>query len=207
MHVSQPWAYERGTMWVLDFTAREGASVNSVTPAVAATFGEVRRDGAAALAAAMGLADATLVARRFDAGRRCFGAWVEGQIVAYGWASWSEEEIGELERTFRLPPGEAYIWDCATLPAFRGKRLYSALLSRMAAILRAEGARRLWIGASLSNRPSVRGFAAAGFQPVITLTYQRLFAWRRVQLAGYPSASPHLVAALRQSLSAPVRAG
>jgi ribosomal protein S18 acetylase RimI-like enzyme len=207
MLFGRPWAFERGTMWVLDFTARGGTSITPVAPAVAATFGEVHRGDAAALAAAMGLSGADPVVARLEGGRRCFGAWVAGQLVAYGWVSSGEEEIGELERTFRLPPGEHYIWDCATVPALRGKRLYSALLGHIAAALRDEGARRVWIGASLRNQPSVRGFAAAGFLPVITLTYLRLLGWHRVQLAGDPSASPHLVAALRQALSAPARAG
>ena len=49
-------------------------------------------------------------------------------LAAYGWVSFGEEFVGELGLHLKLLPGEAYIWDCVTVPAFRQKHLYSALL-------------------------------------------------------------------------------
>ena len=60
---------------------------------------------------------------------------------------------------------------------------------------------RIWIGASLDNTPSIRGFAAAGFQPVLTLTYLRLLGIRRVWMAGDTAASPALVTRARECLA------
>lgn len=173
------------------------------SPRVAAVFGEVQRGSAGALAVAMGLPDPTLVHRRFAAGRRCFAAWVDGQIAAYGWVSWTVECIGELEREFHMPPGEAYIWDCATLLPYRRQGLYSALLSFMAAELQREGVQRIWIGSSLSNRPSIRGFAHADFRPVIRLLYMRLARITFLWINRYPYAPDALVVAARQALLAP----
>lgn len=93
-----------------------------------------------------------------------------------------------------MSPDEVYIWDCATLPHYRGQRLYCALLSQIAATLCHEGIQRLWIGASLSNIPSIRGFAVAGFQPVLRLTYRRLLGIRHVSIVAHPTAPPDLVA-------------
>jgi GNAT superfamily N-acetyltransferase len=193
------WAFERGTLWVHD-TA--GAPPAPVAARVAVDFGEVQRDASAALAAAMGTPDVEAIRRRFSGERRCFVAWVDGAIGAYGWASRGSEWVGELERAFRLQGDEAYIWDCVTLPGYRGRRLYSALLAFMLGQLRRAGVRRTWIGASLDNRPSIKGFANAGFQPVIKLTYMRLLGLRCGWLTGHRGADGQLVAAARRVLVA-----
>jgi GNAT superfamily N-acetyltransferase len=194
---SRPWAYASGTLWALDL---EAAPV-VVPPRVAATFGEAPRADAAALAAAMGLTGTAELGRRFDAGSRCFVARVGGALAAWGWVSRGVEAIGELERSLHMRSGEAYCWDCATLPAYRRRGLYTALLGHIAVVLRNKGAQRLWIGASRLNRPSLRGFAAAGFQPAINLTYLRLGRWRHVWVGARPRAAPGLVADARRALA------
>jgi ribosomal protein S18 acetylase RimI-like enzyme len=196
MPFRRPWAFERGTMWALDL---DGKALEPAPPRAAITIGEVRPASLAALAAAMGQPDAG-VAQRFEAGRRCFAANSDTHIVAYGWVSHGEECIGELERVFSMRGGAAYIWDCATLPQFRRQGLYVALLTHIVASLRAEGVRRVWIGASLQNHPSIRGFARAGFQPVLTLTYLRLFGLAHCWVRGDRTAPLALIADARWSL-------
>ena len=192
------WAFERGTLWAVEL---DGEMTSLVLPRVAAVFGEVQRERAEALAAAMDLSDPDPVLRRFATGRRCFAAWVADRIAAYGWVTQGVECIGELERKIHMSPGEAYIWDCVTLPPYRRQRLYSALLSHILVALRREGAQRAWIGSSLGNRPSIRGFANAGFQPVITLLHARLFNLRCVWMIGYRAAPGPLVVAARRALT------
>lgn len=192
------WAFERGTLWVRECGSKGGAPV---IPGQEAVLREARSGDAEALASAMGLADADEAQRRFDGGRRCFVALVDGVIATYGWVSHGVESIGELERSFRMAPDEAYIWDCATLPSYRGQHLYCALLDHIVTTLCRAGMRRIWIGASLDNTPSIRGFAAAGFQPVLTLTYLRLLGIRRIWMAGDTAASPTLVTRARECLA------
>jgi ribosomal protein S18 acetylase RimI-like enzyme len=192
------WAFERGTLWVRECG---GKGVAPVVPAREAVLREAQSGDAEALARAMGLATATEAQQRFGAGRRCFIALVDGSIATYGWVSHGVESIGELERSFRMSPEEAYIWDCATLPPYRGQHLYGALLDYIATALCRDGTRRIWIGASLDNTPSTRGFATAGFQPVLTLTYVRLLGIRRVWMAGDTAASPALVTRARECLA------
>jgi GNAT superfamily N-acetyltransferase len=197
MSSQRPWTYERGTLWAMDL---DGATPVVVAPQIAASFGEVPCEAVAPLATAMGLANIHDVRRRFDAGSQCFAAWVDGKLAAYGWVSWGTECIGELECSLRMQPDEAYIWDCATLPPYRRQGLYSALLGHIATLLRAQGMRRVWIGASLRNRPSIRGFAAAGFHPAIRLTYVRVLTARMVRVSDEPDAPPSLAADARRAL-------
>ena len=204
MSFRRPWAYERGTLWALDLDApAPAASAPPVPPTPdGITFGELTPDDAAILAPAMDAADPQAVRERFAAGRRCFVAHVEGEIAAYGWVSQESERIGELERTMRMRPGEAYIWDCATLPSYRRRGLYTALLRHIVATLRGEGLRRLWIGASLDNTPSIRGFRSAGFRPALRLLYLRVLGLRYNRLAGDAMAPSALVAEAREVLRA-----
>lgn len=193
------WAYERGTLWAMDLTDDPPPPSAPVPPGDG--FDEAQPEDVGALAAAMGMPDPQAVVQRFLSGRRCFVARVAGTIAAYGWVSQGAESIGELERTMRMQPGEAYIWDCVTLPAFRRRGLYVALLRHIVGVLRAEGLRRLWIGASLDNTPSIRGFRSAGFRPVLRLIYLRVLGLRGNWLVGDAAAPAALVADARHALS------
>jgi len=48
--------------------------------------------------------------------------------------------------------------------------------------------RRVWIGASRLNQPSVRGFTNAGFSRVLDLSYRRFYRFSLMRLL--PSSSP-----------------
>lgn len=190
------WAYERGTLWALGLDHEPPSPVAHLN----ATFAEVQRAGIASLTTAMGLRNTGEVERRFNAGSCCFSAWVAGKIASYGWVSWGMECIGEFERSLRMRPDEAYIWDCATLPPYRWQGFYSALLRYVASTLHQQGARRVWIAATLSNRPSIRGFTAAGFRPAIRLTYLRVLMARRVWVRDESGAPPGLAVEARRAL-------
>src|SRR5712691_2498240 len=120
---ARAWAFQRGILWAMDFRRVAPALV---WPQATARFAEVRRDSLEPLARAMDVRDVSEVRRRFETGRRCFAGWLDNEIVTYGWLSQTDESVGELERVYQMQPGEAYIWNCATLPRHRGQGLYSA---------------------------------------------------------------------------------
>jgi GNAT superfamily N-acetyltransferase len=137
---------------------------------------------------------------RFLAGARCYVGVVDGVWATYGWVSYYEEQIGEIGLSIRLNPGEAYIWDCATAPAYRRLRLYTALLAHIVAELRAEGFTRIWIGADSDNLPSQYGIATVGFHPVADLLINSASPTRQLQLRGRPGAPTQIVSDVRQML-------
>ncbi len=183
-----------GTIWTLgpDDPAAE------VKPRVAAIFGRVESEDITAFAAAIGPGAEVEIRRRIERGRRCYAAWVGGRLAAYGWVSFDEEFIGELRLELELRPGEAYIWDCVTLPEFRQKHLYSALLVYIVGELRREPFCRIWIGANLDNLASQKGISRAGFRPVAHLVISRVLAMRMVWAQGVPDAPEELVAEARR---------
>ncbi len=183
-----------GTIWALDLAE----DVPFVFPVVFADFERVGPEAAGELAAAMDGATASEVRTRFAGGKRCYGVRVKGKLAAYGWVSFEEEFVGELRLRLKLLPGEAYIWDCATLPEFRRHRLYSSLLSYILSDLRFGQFRRAWIGANLDNEPSQRGIARAGFHHVANLQVERVLGMRMVWVEGWPGAPETLVEEARR---------
>jgi hypothetical protein len=186
-----------GTLWVLNLSE---PSLDGPVPRVAVTFRRAGPEAAPSLAQAMGLEDPAEVLQRFAAGKRCYIGNVEGVLATYGWVTFDEEGIGELHLRMRMAPGDAYIWNCATLPAYRGLRLYPALLGYMVNELRAEGLQRIWIGADADNLPSQKGMVLAGFQPIADMVLDCVLALRMTWVRGCPGVPEQLVEDARRAL-------
>lgn len=184
-----------GVIWALNLDE----PVPVINPLIPATFRRVGPESMPALAEAVGGAASGEILKRFETGRRCYAAWVADKLAAYGWVSFNEEHIGELNLRLTLLPGEAYIWDCATLPSYRQHYLYSALLVHILEELRTEGLCRVWIGADLENVASQRGIACAGFRPVADLLIARVLTLRSVWVQGRLDVPEHLVAEARRA--------
>jgi len=183
-----------GTIWMVNLD--EPAPV--VTTLVQAVFRRVGPDRLTGLASSMSSNTEQEIAARFKSGGRCYVAWVGEVIAAYGWVSFNEETMGEMNLHLKFAAGEAYIWDCVTLPGFRQKRLYSALLSYILKELHSENLCRAWIGADRNNTISQLGIARAGFQHVADLEVHRVLTLRQVWVSGYPDVPTNIVAEARR---------
>jgi GNAT superfamily N-acetyltransferase len=158
---------------------------------------EIKAASAAPLVEAMG-DEGDRVEARFARGCRCFGALHRGRLAAYGWLTTRPEWVGELSLEITPGPGEAYVWNCVTLPAYRRQGRYRALLEGIVARARSEGLTRLWIGSV--EDPAEKADADAGFVPVLHLTVTRLgpLRWLRAQPA--PDARAGIAAEARRRL-------
>jgi hypothetical protein len=183
-----------GTIWTLG----PDEAVESMRPAVAATFCRLGPESTHLFAPALGEKTVEEFKRRLKTGRHCYAAWVGDVLAAYGWVSYHEEFIGELGLTLRLQPGEAYIWDCVTLPDYRQKYLYTSLLIHILGELRAESIGRVWIGADLDNAASQRGIDRAGFRRVADLIETHEHSRRFIQAQGYAGVPESLVSEARR---------
>ena len=184
-----------GTIWMRNLDEEMPA----ISPRLHADFRRVTLDLVPALASPNISLPLSEITKRLESGRQCYAAWMDGQVVAYGWVSFTEEDIGELNLRIKLLPGEAYIWDCMTLPAFREKLLYSTLLIYILGELRAQSLCRAWIGADLDNVPSQKGIARAGFHHVANLVIERVLAIRQVWVTGLPDMPESIVAEARRA--------
>jgi GNAT superfamily N-acetyltransferase len=96
---------------------------------------------------------------------------VDGSIAGYGWLSIQPEWVGELQLEIRPGPGEAYVWNCATLPEHRRQGVFRALLAGISNHAAAGGLRRLWIGSVAI--PAEKAVSPSGFRPAL-----RFWTWR-----------------------------
>jgi GNAT superfamily N-acetyltransferase len=114
------------------------------------------------LVAELARLDLAEILARVRGGHRPYIACLSGVPVAYGWSAVNRASIGELGLEFAIPAGNRYLWDFATLPAWRGMGIYPHLLQ---AILSRESieADRFWIGHVYGNSASGRGIVKAGF--------------------------------------------
>ena len=186
-----------GTFWMLEL---DRPLPPAILPRIPATFMRIGPEVAGELVQAIRLDDPAIILQRFATGRHCYAARVDGKLAAYGWVTFDEEAIGELGLRFRLKAGEAYIWDCATLPAYRGQLLYPALLSYIVTELRAAGLCRVWIGADTDNLVSQQGMALAGFQPAIDFLVESSQGINRPRLNRRPGIPEQLVMDVHHAL-------
>jgi GNAT superfamily N-acetyltransferase len=125
----------------------------------------------AAMLAQLADLEITEVQRRLHEGHRPYVAWINDQPVAYGWMATQTAHVGELDITITLSQTNCYLWDFATLPAWRGRGIYPRLLQ---AILLKERAtvERFWIIAAPENWASSAGISKAGFTSIAHLSFQ-----------------------------------
>jgi GNAT superfamily N-acetyltransferase len=186
-----------GTLWVLDLNE---PPLDGPKPRIGVTYQRVGSEAVLSLAQAMKLDSPEEVLKRFDAGKRCYTGTVEGVLATYGWVTFDEELIGELRLRIRLAPDEAYIWDCATLPEYRGLRLYPALLWHIIDELRAQGLRRIWIGADADNLPSQVGIRLCGCHPIADFVLDYSLAFYTSWIRGHSGAPEQFVEDARRAL-------
>jgi GNAT superfamily N-acetyltransferase len=171
-----------------------------VRAALAVDVREVDPTTAPLVAAAMG-AEGDLVAARLARGCRCFGAWLDDELVGCGWLSTKPEWIGELELEIKPGVGEGYIWNCFTLPDHRRRGVLRELVTRIRARAREEGLSRLWIGSVAI--PAEKAFGPSGFTPALAFASAVIAGYRWLQVRPAAGAEPALVAAAHQVIAVP----
>ncbi len=159
---------------------------------------EVFARAAQVIADVMG-AEGDLVATRLARGSRCFGAWLGQEVVAYGWLSRQAEWIGEIGLEIAPSGGEAYVWNCVTLPQHRKKGVFRALMVAIVAQGSRDGLHRLWIGSVAGSAESA--VVRAGFVPVLRFDTASMAGLRWLTVRQAEGADPRLVAAGREAMA------
>lgn len=116
-----------------------------------------------------------------------------GTVLAYGWIARVGDQVDDLGFSLEMPPGEGWIYDCATIPEARGRGLYTALLRAMRAEFPARGLEHGWIGTEPRNWASQRGIARAGFQKVADVDWSDDTAVM-YGAPGFPEVALHVLA-------------
>lgn len=115
-------------------------------------------------------------AERITRGETLFSISVEGTLAHYGWLISPARTIAipEVQQTYELPAGSAYLYDFFTHPAYRNRGMYQASMQRSLAHLQTLHCTAAYIGVDPSNLPSCRAIERLGFTPAATLGYRRI---------------------------------
>jgi ribosomal protein S18 acetylase RimI-like enzyme len=115
--------------------------------------------------------------QRLTHGRRCFLALDNNNLAAYCWATTQVEfEIDNLE--ISLQPGDAYLDDAYTVPAYRRLGIQSALHVYRLRYLLNIGCRRAVLIVRTTNTASQNLVGKLGYHQVDRLSFRRLL-WKR----------------------------
>jgi GNAT superfamily N-acetyltransferase len=129
------------------------------------------------------------IRKRFRTGSVPYIAYIDQVPTAYGWVASKVGDVIEINLHFDLPARNSYLWDFATLPAWRGKGIYPHLLQ---SIVRQEQSNfdRYWILYAPFNLASRAGIHKAGFQSLLEFNFdqegfkaQPLISSERIQTA------------------------
>ncbi|GCE08871.1 hypothetical protein [Dictyobacter aurantiacus] len=99
---------------------------------------------------------------RFQMGHLSYLAYLDKNLVSYGWSAVREAEFGSPGVHFRLPPHNLYLYHFMTLLPWRGHGFYPRLIQEVIKRSLADY-QRFWIIHQISNQASRNGIARAGF--------------------------------------------
>jgi GNAT superfamily N-acetyltransferase len=129
------------------------------------------------------------VRKQFSKGLRFFAAFDAGTVVALNGAHLSAAHLDYIHKpAIPLPAGVAYLNGAFTVPAYRRRRIGSALREYMLSVLRAEGFQRVVLTTFSEELGVVRWHLANDFLLWGRVTYLRRgareFWWTRLSTLG-----------------------
>ena len=126
--------------------------------------------------------------------RSCAIAHHETEVVAYCWLASTPVWVGEIGHAVVPGPEDVYLYDAFTMPGWRGRGLFSAVISPLLALARSRGRSRALIFVGAGNRASRRAIERAGFEIVHTVSRVELWGLTRLWFSGPKSSRVTFVA-------------
>lgn len=131
----------------------------------------------------IGTDSARTFSARLSSSTRCYLVRHGGRVVHATWVTTSASWVRELQRYFRVPDGDAYVYESFTRADARGMGVYPFALTEICKALDAEETQRVWVGVEHSNAPSLRAVSKAGFSPAFEVVYRRRWGKIDVELS------------------------
>ena len=116
-------------------------------------------------------------------GRTLHTVLVNGRLASWGWSYWPQgpERIEEIRRELDFAPKSVSLYDFYTIPEFRGRRLYQALLTHILRARFIEGAERAYIMVRETNVASRKAIERVGFRLAEVDETARVLSWQRAR--------------------------
>lgn len=175
------WTHER----LVVFQVRPG-ELNRVAPELGSQSWRLRSESTARFPSVAGAAIPAALASELGIaveGQRVHWIEVAGEIVSWGFSAPARGPwpLTETRTRLHVPAGGVCLLAFQTIPAFRGRRLYPAVLTGILEERFHEGVPVAYIWCRQENRASYQAIRRVGFREVALHDYRRLLgvAWRR----------------------------
>jgi hypothetical protein len=109
-----------------------------------------------------GLARQESIAAFDPIARPCAAAWLSGKVVACAWLATESFEDTDLQLCFALKPGEVWLFAAVVESSQRNLGIYKKLLQFICDELGQKGFKRILLGVTIGNEPSLRAHARQG---------------------------------------------
>ncbi len=120
----------------------------------------------------------SIVKQRMSQGHKIFVAHHQLKPVAYLFAATKNCWVDEIQDWLIVASGEVYFYDAFTAVEYRGKRIYSLLISNAAHFFKELTYSHALIFTTVSNTRSIRGIEHTGFRCYETIHFYNLFGCR-----------------------------
>jgi GNAT superfamily N-acetyltransferase len=160
------------------FSFQLSRSIPEVEAGADAEYSFLDNNSGEKTASLVSLVGKDIVKARFNQGEVCGVAWSNSKVVSYCWLAFKQAEVGEINRIIKLSDKELYLYDAFTLPDYRGRGLFPALLTAILGFARSKSYSRALIFSNSRNRPSLRGIEKAGFSLFQSIHFLKLLDLR-----------------------------
>jgi CelD/BcsL family acetyltransferase involved in cellulose biosynthesis/GNAT superfamily N-acetyltransferase len=108
---------------------------------------------------------------------------INDQLASWGWSYWPDKPalITETQTTLDFEPNSVSLYGFHTVPEWRRRRLYQALLVHIVKQRFAEGAARAYIMCVETNVASRKAIERAGFRLVEVHEFRQFLRWKQVR--------------------------
>jgi CelD/BcsL family acetyltransferase involved in cellulose biosynthesis/GNAT superfamily N-acetyltransferase len=108
---------------------------------------------------------------------------INGSLAGWG-ISYLPNEPAELSESggaiVEFQPRSVSLYDFYTLPEFRGRRIYKALLAHILRLRFGQGSKYAYIGVDAKNVPSRKAIESVGFRLATVNTFYRFLKWKKL---------------------------
>lgn len=131
-----------------------------------------------------GATDMARFQRMFDLDAVVFAAFLEGQVIGWGWLT---DKIDPQTNRVQAPlhPGDACLYDLFVAPDFRERGIAQRLVASRLQYLRDHGYQRSVITCSKDNPAALKVAQRAGYVPIGESRHTRLLVWDRYEYKSF----------------------
>jgi GNAT superfamily N-acetyltransferase len=158
--------------------------INPVEPRTTLEFAELsKEDVGRYLLFRRGAREKDILAR-LAAGNRCYAALCNGEIASVSWIAEKQGYLELIGYRFPLEPDEIYVFDSFTAKKYRGKRIHSALYSRLLQHYKTTGYRAVISLIVPENRSNITARTRTGFKQTGSVLRLKLGPFCRYHFRG-----------------------